>query len=495
MARLGVQTALTVMGMLCGLSATYNAPLAARSLAAEVPGSNAPEGRQRGEAANGDDASPEPVVSRKRSEKDVPEGEDGKREGQAPYPLVFFSHGLAGNRNTYSSICIQLASLGFIVVAVEHADGTASTARLAPQFKLVEDKKGKPQQARQNEWLFYAGLGDEQAQVQKTRIRAQELRTALRLVESMNNGLAVEGLWVSGTKPHPLRQGLFDTGNWLRGRVDLSRVAVTGHSYGGATAALAACEHYPEFKAAVAMDPWWGALPPDCSILASGSWPSRAPILVLGSHAWNTPNPVTQKMACNGERQEALLSAAAGHKSTGPGMTALGSTKGTHNKGMQGSSQQGGDEQNLQEDCMQGKHANGMNAAATGRTQGPCGGRGPGALLVICRDSNHHSYDDVLLFFGRLMSPLLKLFNFESELHPRKSLEQVCSCTTHFLCTHLCLTQNVTAAWRSEGQKGEAAFWHPLDSPLPIKGSHADFYKVLCPGNELHILRACTASV
>eukprot|EP00983_Pelagomonas_calceolata_P125507 1161215-Pelagomonas_calceolata.AAC.16 len=39
---------------------------------------------------------------------------------------------------------------------------TASTSRLAPQFSLVEDKKGNPQRQRQNEWLFYAGLGDEQ---------------------------------------------------------------------------------------------------------------------------------------------------------------------------------------------------------------------------------------------------------------------------------------------------------------------------------------------
>jgi len=332
LARLGVQVALTVMGMLCGLSATYNAPLAARSLSAPEPVANSEI--CNGEASDGKDALPKPAAARGSSKGEV-SGEEGE-DDQAPHPLVFFSHGLAGNRNTYSSICIQLASLGFIVVAVEHADGTASTSRLAPQFSLVEDKKGNPQRQRQNEWLFYAGLGDEQAQVQKTRFRVQELRTALRLVEAMNKGLAVEGLWVSGAEPHSLRQGLLDTGSWLRGRVDLSRVAVAGHSYGGATAALAACEHYPEFKAAVAMDPWWGALPPDCPILASGSWPSQAPILVLGSHAWNTPHPVTQKMACNGERQEILLSAAAGCKSTETGMAAAGAAGGGYGRQARG---------------------------------------------------------------------------------------------------------------------------------------------------------------
>lgn len=45
-------------------------------------------------------------------------------------------------------------------------------------------------------------------------------------------------------------------GQWLRGRVDLTRVAAVGHSYGGATAALAASEH-AGIKAGVALDPWW----------------------------------------------------------------------------------------------------------------------------------------------------------------------------------------------------------------------------------------------
>ena len=39
---------------------------------------------------------------------------------------VIYSHGLLGNRSCYSHPCIDLASRGFIVFAVEHSDGSAT---------------------------------------------------------------------------------------------------------------------------------------------------------------------------------------------------------------------------------------------------------------------------------------------------------------------------------------------------------------------------------
>ena len=36
------------------------------------------------------------------------------------YPLVVFSHGLGCTRSSYSRICYEIASHGFMVVAVEH---------------------------------------------------------------------------------------------------------------------------------------------------------------------------------------------------------------------------------------------------------------------------------------------------------------------------------------------------------------------------------------
>ena len=38
-----------------------------------------------------------------------------------PYPLVIFSHGLGGNRTQNTIIIEELASHGYVVIAIEHA--------------------------------------------------------------------------------------------------------------------------------------------------------------------------------------------------------------------------------------------------------------------------------------------------------------------------------------------------------------------------------------
>ena len=53
---------------------------------------------------------------------EVPPGESEK----PVYPLLMFSHGLGGSRTSYSSMCGEFASYGFIVCAVEHRDGSGA---------------------------------------------------------------------------------------------------------------------------------------------------------------------------------------------------------------------------------------------------------------------------------------------------------------------------------------------------------------------------------
>jgi len=46
----------------------------------------------------------------------------------ARWPVALFSHGLCGMRSMYSTLCTELASQGYIVIAPEHTDGSACLA-------------------------------------------------------------------------------------------------------------------------------------------------------------------------------------------------------------------------------------------------------------------------------------------------------------------------------------------------------------------------------
>ena len=52
-------------------------------------------------------------------------------EGGDGWPLVIFSHGLGGCASMYVQICAQLASFGYIIVAIEHEDGSGCHAQTA----------------------------------------------------------------------------------------------------------------------------------------------------------------------------------------------------------------------------------------------------------------------------------------------------------------------------------------------------------------------------
>jgi len=50
-------------------------------------------------------------------------------KNEKSWPVVIFSHGLFGSLELYSTICCEIASQGFVVVALEHEDGSASYAQ------------------------------------------------------------------------------------------------------------------------------------------------------------------------------------------------------------------------------------------------------------------------------------------------------------------------------------------------------------------------------
>ncbi|KAI8468599.1 MAG: platelet-activating factor acetylhydrolase, isoform II-domain-containing protein [Monoraphidium minutum] len=203
-----------------------------------------------------------------------------------PFPLVVFSPGAAANRNTYSSVCAELASRGCFVAAVEHADGSSGAAQLAD-----------------GSWRLFAGLGTGPVLEAKCDYRAAEVLTAVRLLRAVNEGSAPEGaFWVSGCDASGGGLDVF------KGAMDLSKLTIAGHSCGGATAALVA-SRCPEVAAAVALDPWWPILPAGSPALTQWLPGCTAPLQIIGSDDWNTPK-ADGTLACGGARQKAVLEAA-----------------------------------------------------------------------------------------------------------------------------------------------------------------------------------------
>ena len=169
------------------------------------------------------------------------------------FPLVLLSHGLGGTSFEYTSLIEELASHGYVVVAIEHTY-TASAVTF-PDGRVIPFHRD----------LMPAGLSPEQ---QRKRMGAS---ISLGISEGADDLLfalnKLEGLNISGTPNFPLAQ-----------RLDLKHVAAVGHSAGGAFAARA-CQLDARISACVSLD---GEMPP---VAAFPEYPDgktfQQPVLLL----------------------------------------------------------------------------------------------------------------------------------------------------------------------------------------------------------------------
>ncbi|XP_053254698.1 platelet-activating factor acetylhydrolase 2, cytoplasmic [Podarcis raffonei] len=161
------------------------------------------------------------------------------------YPLIIFSHGLGAFRTVYSAICVEMASRGFVVMALEHRDHSASATYFC---KLDPETPDFPEAQIREEWLSYQGVpkGQKEFRFRNPQLhqRANECIRGLKLIRSIDTGKDVVNLLHTD----------FDL-SVLKDNVDLSKVSVMGHSFGGTTAVLALVKE-AQFKCAVALDAW-----------------------------------------------------------------------------------------------------------------------------------------------------------------------------------------------------------------------------------------------
>lgn len=127
--------------------------------------------------------------------------------------------------------------------------------------------------------VWYQGLGGDEGTWEKQERRTEEflLATELARALSTSGGGDVVAVVRGGEAD---RRVVAD----MAGRLDSTRMAAVGHSFGAVTAARAA-ERTGWFRSVVAHDPWWGGLPRDDEMTAA--WRHSCPMLVLASHAWH----------------------------------------------------------------------------------------------------------------------------------------------------------------------------------------------------------------
>jgi predicted dienelactone hydrolase len=163
---------------------------------------------------------------------------------EGAHPVVIFSHGYTGTFTDYTFIFEELASHGYVVASVDHT--YEATAVEFPDGRFVHSGFGSH--------LGKTMIHDDQALAFALGVRLDDLRFVanelLRLNSTVNSPFA--------------------------GRLDISRIAVAGHSMGGLTAALGA-ERESRFKAGVIIDVHDGAVP-DAVVKTT-----RTPVLILAS--------------------------------------------------------------------------------------------------------------------------------------------------------------------------------------------------------------------
>jgi platelet-activating factor acetylhydrolase len=202
------------------------------------------------------------------------------------FPLVLFSHGLGGSMELYTQLCQQISSCGYIVVALEHEDGSACYA--APEGSKDDDDDGAATTP-----LFYTRPDDSPYSRHKvTSFRQaflqQRVEETTQVVEYILSAATAED-----DKMDAHTRAVLQAADMSRG------ISLVGHSFGGATMVLAVQEYLSQHKKYERMQPssvslldCWAFSLPD-RVLQQGI-PS-IPTLSILSEAWLT-NPETAQV-------------------------------------------------------------------------------------------------------------------------------------------------------------------------------------------------------
>ncbi|ORX88355.1 hypothetical protein K493DRAFT_319532 [Basidiobolus meristosporus CBS 931.73] len=183
------------------------------------------------------------------------------------FPVVIFSHGLGGCRTTYSSICGEIASHGFVVCAIEHRDGTANASALPDTGKDTVTYRWPPVNDTDAEYQFRRG---------QLLFRVSEVQQTIQMLQRLNNGENIEE-----------GKARTESESQFQNRLDFSNVVMAGHSFGAATTVETLRTEKSFFRCGILLDPWVFALEHESSNWRGGLVPTLdKPVLTINSEGF-----------------------------------------------------------------------------------------------------------------------------------------------------------------------------------------------------------------
>jgi predicted dienelactone hydrolase len=129
------------------------------------------------------------------------------KDGEGPFPIIIFSHGLGGSREGYEYLGKQWASWGYVSVHVQHVGSDNAVWQGARLAEIMSDMRKAA------------------ANLANITNRPLDVSFAIDQMEKLNR-----------------------EGPVLRGKLDLKRIGVGGHSFGAYTTLAIAGETFPTLK-------------------------------------------------------------------------------------------------------------------------------------------------------------------------------------------------------------------------------------------------------
>jgi len=162
------------------------------------------------------------------------------------FPVVIFSHGITGTRHLHQALYEYLVSRGFIVLAPDHSFDANLT--IFPDGHMADYRSnitGHPDSVN--------------VRTMQMDTRAADISFILDQIEKMQSG---------------------EIESQINGKIDLEKIAVGGHSYGGSTA-MVASQRDERINACFVLDSWISPVPQET--IEAGV---HVPFLFMGRPTW-----------------------------------------------------------------------------------------------------------------------------------------------------------------------------------------------------------------